>query len=96
MVAELHGCWQGVTRALYPRASALRLSAFASELNLLGESPGQEDEFDPVVDRNCVTARWGGEHRKAKGQSETKVNSMRPFHRGEPAVHGEADVPYVS
>jgi hypothetical protein len=32
----------------------------------------------PVAERNCVTARWGGEQREAKGSSVAKANSIRP------------------
>jgi hypothetical protein len=31
--------------------------------------PFRDSCFHPVADRNCVTARWGGEQREANGQS---------------------------
>ena len=49
--------------------------------------------FDSVADRNCVTVRWGGEHRKANGRSGTKVNSIRPVAAASLLDKGEAEVP---
>ena len=49
--------------------------------------------FDPVVDRNCVAARRGGEHRKTNNQSATKVNSIRPVVVASLWIEGEAHTP---
>jgi len=56
--------------------------------------PVRRLDFETVADRNCVAARRGGEHRKAKGRSETQVNSIRPAVAGGLLVNGEAEVPY--
>jgi len=40
--------------------------------------PARRSWFAPVVNRNCVAVRWGGEHRETNNQSATKVNSIRP------------------
>lgn len=69
---------------------SLPLCAFASEFEQWGASPHQVDVLRPVVDRNCVTARWGGEQRKANGQSATKVNSIRPGCLASLPSYGEA------
>jgi hypothetical protein len=64
--------------------------AFASEFRQWGASPHQVDVLRPVVDHNCVTARWGGEQRETNGQSATKVNSIRPGCLASLPSYGEA------
>ena len=64
--------------------------AFASVSGLRGASPLQVDVLRPVVDRNCVAARRGGEHREAKDQSATQVNSIRPGCLASLPSYGEA------
>ena len=56
--------------------------------------PVRRLEFDPVADRNCVAARRGGEHREAKGRSETDVNSIRFLVATSLLASGEVDVPH--
>jgi hypothetical protein len=43
-----------------------------------GASPLQVNPIKPVAERNCVTARWGGEQREAMRSSVAKANSIRP------------------
>ena len=50
--------------------------------------------MNPVADRNCVVARRGGEHREAKGRSETQVNSIRSVVATSLLANGEVDVPH--
>ena len=64
--------------------------AFVSGSGLRGASPLQVDVLRPVVNRNCVAARRGGEHRKTNGQSATKVNSIRPGWLASLPSYGEA------
>ena len=56
--------------------------------------PVRRLEFETVADRNCVAVKRGGEHREAKGRSETQVNSIRPVVAASLLDSGEAEVPY--
>ena len=66
--------------------------ALVGEHGRRGESPLQADVLRPVAGRNCVTARRGGEHREANGQSATKVNSIRPGCLASLPSYGEAQI----
>ena len=72
------------------RVAKQQEGAFASKQNRRGASPLQVDVLRPVADRNRVAARRGGEHRKANGQSATKVNSIRPDCLASLPSYGEA------
>ncbi len=61
--------------------------------------PVRRLEFDPVADRNCVAVRRGGEHREAKGRSETDVpfplfGGIRFLVATSLLASGEVDVPH--
>jgi len=45
------------------------ISAPESVQGQRGGSPLQADALRLVTERNCVTARWGGEQREVKSQS---------------------------
>ena len=53
-------------------------STSVSVFSQKGGSPFQAYVLRLVAEWNCVAARRGGEYREAKGQSATKVNSIRP------------------
>ena len=54
-----------------------------------GESPDQSIRYRSVVEGNCVFNRKGGEQLETKGQSVTKVNSIRPSLSGSVLVQRE-------
>ena len=64
------------------------------QVNFVGgvRVPFRRLKFDPVANRNCVAARRGGEHRKVKDRSVTKVNSIRPFVVASLLDNGEAQL----
>jgi hypothetical protein len=51
-----------------------------------GANPSQVILLRPVADRNCVTARWGGEQREATGSSVAKAILDSAVLTGEPAI----------
>ena len=55
-----------------------------------GANPSQVILLRPVADRNCVTARWGGEQREATESSVAKANSIRPYRLASLRRKGEA------
>lgn len=68
----------------------LPLCATASVFGRRGVSPLQVYVLRPVTESNCVLATGGGKQLEVKGQSATKVNSIRPGCLASLPSYGEA------
>jgi hypothetical protein len=66
------------------------MSALGSVRGRRGESPLQAYALRSVTERNCVTARWGGEQREVKNQSVELTNAIRPIVAASLLINGEA------
>jgi hypothetical protein len=67
-LSPLDGAWgvREVPVSQRSRAGLVRLQAYVIQK---GESPFQANVLRPVVERNCVVARPGGEQRETNDQS---------------------------
>ena len=70
-----------------PEAAA---SASESVRDQSGASPLRANVLRPVTKSNCVAVRRGGEQQEVKGQSATKVNSIRQDVSASLLANGEA------